>query len=191
MKSVIILASILLCSSPVGAFFELAITPKVGIGLSYMSGIDQNRIREGFGGGIALSFYFVDPLCLETGLLFQMKGTKGRGLNYHYGYLSIPVTLRVRVIEHFSFFAGVQTSFLLYGKAQGITVTEQSNLLGLDIVFGASYYFFVKGGKLIFEFAIEAGLIDLTNDNHPFSGAVNKNRSAYISVGWEFSLYKG
>ena len=167
---------------------DLAIKPKIGGGFSTFSGIEEIRSMFSFlvGGGIIS--HFSDRFSAELGLIYQMKGTRGRNLSSTLACLSVPITARVKFVEHLSLLVGPQVSFTLNANTNGVDTRNYTRSTNFDIVFGASYYFLQGKDRLIFEFIVEAGISDLSNANHPFIRENSKNRAGYFIIGWEFSL---
>lgn len=167
---------------------NVGVIPKIGTGFAYLNGIDNVRSRIAFTTGLGAILHFDDRFAVELDILYQLKGTQGLRSDYNLSYLSFPITFRVKFVEHLSLLVGPQVSFLLNANVNNVDVTSDTESIDVSIVFGMSYYFPMGDDRLIFDFLIEPGLIDISKANHPFSKTNNKTRSAYLVLGWEFSL---
>lgn len=168
---------------------KLGIIPKIGGGLAYLSGFDEVRSVGSFTGGLGVIYHYNEWLYAELDVLYQTKGSQSVRESYRLTYFSLPLTIRARVIDHFSFFIGPQLGFLNSSTRNNVDMSPYTNSTDVAIVLGGSYYFPMGDGRLVFEFMIEAGLTDITKSNHPYSSTSNSNRVGYITIGYEFFLF--
>ncbi len=153
-----------------------------------MNSLERKRSKFAVSGGGGLSISFKDPFTYELDILYQLKGSLATRLDYSTSYLSFPLTVRANIKEHLSLVFGPQISVLLFAETNQVDVTGFTRPIDFSLVFGMSYYFPMGDDRLIFEFIIDVGFVDVTKSNHPFSTGNNKNRAGYAVLGWEFSL---
>lgn len=188
LKRIFIISFTLIMLSNYLYSIELGIVPKLGGGFSYSTGVEEARSKFSFLAGGGIISRFSDLFTLELDLVYQIKGGYDKRIDSTLTFLSVPLTGRIKFIEHLSFLIGPQISFMLNANTNGINTSNYTRSTNYDLVFGASYYILQGNDRLIFEFIVEAGLTDLSMPNHPFTKTNSKNRAGYFVVGWEFSL---
>ncbi|MDH5680546.1 MAG: PorT family protein [Spirochaetota bacterium] len=167
---------------------EFKITPKAGLGLSRYSGVDYVRSQMGVIAGLAVGAEFTDRWSLELSGFYLRKGGREIFKDSILEYVAIPLTLRFRIVDRVSVLIGPQIGFLMNAVSNEQSVREFTEALDFSLVFGFSYYFPINNDRLVFEFLIDAGMTDFSKEIHPYITGDNRNRAAYVTVGWCFSL---
>ncbi len=187
-KRLVLILMILVSSRGLVYTIDFKGVVKLGVGFSNMSQLDQERSKFAVTGGGGLIVFLDDPFSFELDMLYQLKGSLATRTDYSASYLSFPLTVRARLIEHVSLIFGPQISVLLFTQTNQQNVTGFTKPLDFGLVFGMNYYFSVGDDRIIFEFIVDVGLVDVTKANHPFLTGSNKNRAGYVALGWMFSL---
>ncbi len=168
--------------------FNMAITLKVGMGLSYLLNLNNAKSKTVFFSGLGFAFHLKDPFSIDFSSNFQLKGGQGTLQDYNLKYFSFLLSGKIRIIEHLHLLLGPELAILHSASVNGRDVTQYTNKQDFSIVFGMSYYFLIGRDRLVFDFLIDVGLLNTIKQNHPYTKLEVYNRSAYVTVGWEFSL---
>ena len=182
------LVMLLVAQTEMGLALNISITPKVGTGLARYSGVDFVRSQMSLLGGLAIGVEFTDRWSFELSGFYLRKGGQEVYKDNFLEYVAIPLTVRFRIVDRVSLVLGPQIGFLMSAMTNGQSVREFTEPVDYGMVFGFTYYFPINNDRLVFEFLIDAGMMDFSKDIHPYILGDNRNRAAYVTVGWAFSL---
>jgi len=168
---------------------EIGVVPKIGGGLSYISGVQFPRSKFSYTIGASTIFHFSDFVFADISLFYQKKGSWGKKMDFDVSYISVPVTAGFLFIDELSLFAGPQINFLINAQYKGLDITSYTEPISFDIIFGASYFFPFSTSRLMFELRFEFGVSDFSKSNNLYLVGIHKNRSAYLIMGYEFFIH--
>lgn len=105
---------------------------RAGALISTISSVEQNGVIPGFKGGLTVDFRLQDPIYIQTGLDFSMKGSRGKSNGrYHLNYLSLPIHLAYKPqiqASNYSRFVVYGGGYFAYGVGGSTTLFKVSQV---------------------------------------------------------------
>lgn len=183
-----ILSLFLFLFSNTASAYKMALTPKLGLGFSFMSGLENVNSKFAYSVGLGYKLRFKNRYEVEIGAIYKEKGSYARRQDYSTSYINFPITGRIRIVEHLTGFFGPQFGVMLAAESNSSDTTAYTETFDFGFVFGFGYYFLNGNDRLLFDFVIDISMVDISKSNHPVTSLHTENRAAYVSFGYEFRL---
>jgi len=173
---------------------DFAITPKVGMNCSDISGAkDYVDNKFGIAAGVEAEYKFNDWFALSAGAMYEQQGfrLKSAKEDVNTEFINIPVMAKFYIWKGLNAGIGVQTGFMTKAKYDGEDVKDVFNKVdvGLSSSFGYDFPF-----GLSIDLRYTEGLIDMIDGISPYLTpnnsweSKNKNRTFQLSVAYKIKL---
>ena len=205
-KSKLLLAALMLLMAS-GAFAQIRVGVKAGGNLSTFTSMhyDNTKMKFGFHAGVFLDFVFNERLSLQPELLYSAQGVDALSqltiesvevtetYSHSFGYINVPVLLKIKIVEGLSAEIGPQVGFLLSAKLKnfedGVEIDSYNlkdfyefNSPDVTAIAGLSYTF---AENFVVSARYGLGLTKIWKTYDP--GQENcKNSVIQLSIGYKF-----
>ncbi len=185
---------------------------KLGINMSELTEDAKNyasKLKQGFGGGVFITYHFTEIVAIQPEILYFMKGTKfdydppdrGADTRWDISYIEIPVLLKItpslseKARLHFS--AGPAISFLLSAKIKsdldtmdGLDLKESTETVDMGIALGVGIDYDFNAVTMGLDIRYTKGISDVLMDQGVYLNlsdspeSMNNNISILLGIGF-------
>ena len=179
-----------------GAVAQIKVGVKAGGNLSNVTNLSNTKVKFGFHGGAFAEFVITDKFSIQPELLYSSQGydIEDSKWSYTFGYINVPVLLKVNITQNFSAEFGPQIGILLSADRKtdnsSLSRKEYCNSIDAAAVASVSYTF---AEKFVVNARYNVGITEVFNDKARgviFNGSKDvkpKNSVIQLSFGYKFN----